>query len=233
LSPHPDDVAFSIGGLILKRMLGRPRAQTVIATVFTVSRYAPGLRVHHVDFVSQRRHAEDRDYARAVRARLWDLRLPDSSVREANTRAWFRELVASDRDLVVRIRIALRAKLAMHPEALVLAPLGVGGHVDHQLVAAAARELGRLGHKVVYYEDLPYAGSLDSNAYRALTRSLAANLLPVDLDLRALMPAKIAHLRFYASQIRRWQLEATRRHARRVVRASGRASERLWVPPPR
>src|ERR1019366_2525021 len=44
-------------------------------------------------------------------------------------------------------------RLACPGPALVLAPLGVGGHVDHVLVRTAAE---RSGARVVYYSDFPY-----------------------------------------------------------------------------
>jgi hypothetical protein len=42
------------------------------------------------------------------------------------------------------------------PADLVLAPLGVGRHVDHLITRRAARELGR-PIRTVYYSDFPYS----------------------------------------------------------------------------
>lgn len=47
---------------------------------------------------------------------------------------------------------------------LVIAPLGIGDHVDHQLVAEAARRLMEAGTAVAFYEDRPYACVLDEDA---------------------------------------------------------------------
>lgn len=44
---------------------------------------------------------------------------------------------------------------------VVVAPLGIGDHVDHQLVAEAARILMAAGTAVAFYEDRPYAVLLE------------------------------------------------------------------------
>ena len=50
---------------------------------------------------------------------------------------------------------------------VVIAPLGIGDHVDHRLVAEAARRLMDGGAPVAFYEDRPYAVLLDEDALAA------------------------------------------------------------------
>jgi hypothetical protein len=50
---------------------------------------------------------------------------------------------------------------------LVLVPLGIGGHVDHLIVAAAGRRLADAGRPIRFYEDRPYACWLDDDALTA------------------------------------------------------------------
>lgn len=57
-----------------------------------------------------------------------------------------------DTDTLNRVRAALE-QLAFPPHTVLLAPAGVGGHVDHVLVRTAAELSGR---PVVYYGDFPY-----------------------------------------------------------------------------
>lgn len=59
-------------------------------------------------------------------------------------------------EMVDRIAEALSAVPALRSADLVLAPLGVGNHVDHLLVSAAARLLDRPAESVIRYEELPY-----------------------------------------------------------------------------
>jgi LmbE family N-acetylglucosaminyl deacetylase len=46
---------------------------------------------------------------------------------------------------------------APDPTIRIYAPLGVGKHVDHQIVHLAAQELAGRGWEVWFYEDIPYA----------------------------------------------------------------------------
>lgn len=84
-------------------------------------------------------------------------------------------------------------RLADHGSALVLAPLGIGGHVDHVLARAAAE---RSGAPVVYYSDFPY--NLRQQADRSF---IARNGL---VEVVAVQPtvAKAALIRAYRTQVR-------------------------------
>jgi LmbE family N-acetylglucosaminyl deacetylase len=78
----------------------------------------------------------------------------------------------------------------------VLVPLGVGGHVDHRLVRAAAERWR--GRNLVYYEDWPYAR--DGEALSAVVDG--TDLLPERLPLAAAdIDAKIRAIAAYDSQI--------------------------------
>lgn len=118
---------------------------------------------------------------------------------------------------------------------LIYAPLGVGCHIDHQLVHAAARKLLQAGFWVIFYEDYPYAevpgatASALSAADAESWRSQAISLEPADLS------AKVSALGYYRSQLavlfggaeampsRVWSFAATR--------SPGAAlAERIWWP---
>lgn len=60
----------------------------------------------------------------------------------------------------------------------VLAPLGVGGHLDHLLVAAAARRLAEASSlRWGFYEDRPYASVADDAAIAELAASIDQRLV--------------------------------------------------------
>jgi LmbE family N-acetylglucosaminyl deacetylase len=121
----------------------------------------------------------------------------------------------------------------------VFAPLGVGHHVDHQLVFWAARRLGpRFG--VLYYEDYPYAskpGALDRRL-QELNMPMRPRLTPIS----ELIGLKIAAITRYKSQLEmlfgssQAMPGAVRDYARWVAAsAQGRAgeyAERVWYMPP-
>ncbi len=123
----------------------------------------------------------------------------------------------------------------------VFAPLGVGRHVDHQLVFWAARRLGpRFG--VLYFEDYPYAsrpGELDRRLreLHALNMHARPRLTPIS----ELIGLKIAAISKYKSQLDvlfgsgEAMPGAVRDYARWVATSSGQGgqyAERVWHLPP-
>ena len=83
-----------------------------------------------------------------------------------------------------------------------LVPLGIGGHVDHRLVRAAAERCAPLANaRVLYYEDFPYSRKL-RNRLKVLglpwSRSLDSSAVALDdSDLEA----KIEGIAAYRSQV--------------------------------
>ncbi len=79
----------------------------------------------------------------------------------------------ADRGTVQEVRDWVARWLADHGDGWVLAPLGIGGHVDHVLVRTAACDAVR-ADRLVFYADLPYAltGAPDPGFLRR--RSLTA-----------------------------------------------------------
>ena len=60
---------------------------------------------------------------------------------------------------------------------LVLGPLGIGNHIDHQLAAVATAGLLATGHEVGFYEDRPYAAGLDPDAIAEVAHRLDPRLV--------------------------------------------------------
>jgi len=169
LSPHLDDAVLSCGGLIRRQVISG--AQVTVITVFAgqpldheISEYAASL--HRLwgsgeETVPQRRR-EDRTALKWLGATARHLDYLDAIYRSDGNRF----LYVSDQDLFDRPH-KLEAKLiddvaASIPRLLspadswLYAPLGVGNHVDHQLVARASMRLLQLTGRVIFYEDYPY-----------------------------------------------------------------------------
>jgi LmbE family N-acetylglucosaminyl deacetylase len=178
LSPHLDDAVLSCGTLLLHT----PRA--TVATVFTEATPGPHTRAART-FLRQcaasgaeelfaERRREDVEVVSAAGAAAVHLGRPDALFRTRRAPAalgrvlpellyrypTFRFDIARGR--VARAERTLAARIAAEVDALaeesrtevVFCPLGVGRHVDHVLI----REVGpRLGRRVVYYSDFPYA----------------------------------------------------------------------------
>jgi len=161
VSPHLDDAVFSAGATLAR--LADANWQVEVVTVFTASVPAPrgfalacqldkGLGPE-VDYLALRR-AEDREAVRRLGLGTAPIHLPFA---EAPHRGYESapELFAGPREedaaIVERVGAALAPLVA--GAGLVLAPAGLGGHVDHLQVLAA---LGPLTRPVLWH-DQPYA----------------------------------------------------------------------------
>lgn len=170
VQPHFDDIALSCGGTVAAcAAIGTPLIVTVFAGRPTSELNAFARWQHQRwgldddDVVAQRR-AEDECAAAALGPSVetrW-LDFLDAIYRDeaySDDEALFGPLQGGDSDLVS----AIANELSTLGQRFIL-PLGIGNHVDHQIVFEAGRELREAGHVVRYYADMPYA--LDSEAFR-------------------------------------------------------------------
>jgi LmbE family N-acetylglucosaminyl deacetylase len=150
VSPHADDVAFSAAGLVAADV-----AAGSCVTVLTVFEAAPDAGPPSFSDRAVRR-AEDEAFAAAFGVELEYAGFADAIVRRRRYRApqrLFAPLPADEAPLVESVRRRLQA-IVDGGCGRVMAPLGVGGHVDHQIAHLAAH--GLAGVAVRYYEDTPY-----------------------------------------------------------------------------
>ncbi len=204
LSPHLDDVVFSCGGLAA--LLAGQGWRTVLATAFTRSVVpATGFALAcqldkglppEVDYMALRR-AEDR--AAAAVLGITDLRWLD--LLEAPHRGYGAapELFGAihAKDSVAEPLAAAFAALAHELAAdVVLAPQGLGNHVDHQQVIRAALRCFPQD-RLAFYRDTPYA------IREPMARPLG--LIPsqplVTIGIGAALERKVAAAQAYTTQI--------------------------------
>lgn len=141
LSPHPDDVALSCPA----RVATAPGA--VVVTVFS-----------ECGGETERRRAEDEDSCRQLGAQRLALGFADAPVRDAGLASFAGLLftpLAAQQPVLEALVVALERLLAARGEGEVWAPLGVGGHLDHRLVHAAARRVVP-PERLRLWVDLPY-----------------------------------------------------------------------------
>lgn len=163
VSPHLDDAAFSAGGTLAR--LAARGWHVVMATVFTASVPNPrgfalacqtdkGL-APEIDYMALRR-GEDRAAANALGIEE-PVHLP---FREAPHRGYasapelFAELRPDDR-IGANLADAFERLLADTRPDLILAPQGVGGHVDHIQVVRALRG-AQPPLPMLWWRDFPY-----------------------------------------------------------------------------
>jgi LmbE family N-acetylglucosaminyl deacetylase len=212
VSPHPDDVALSCGGLVAA--LRDAGEDVAIVTVFSgcgdgvrltpyqrdalgfgspVPAPANEARLARAAMASRRR--EDEAYAAFVGAGLRSLELPDAVFRDYEGDVQLFGSLRPDDPPPVE---ALRSEIARLRPQQVYLPLGVGNHVDHQAVRNAGLALlgpGRgpadldlvdpdLVDRLRWYEDFPYAWRAGFGALADLPPGAFADL-PAGIHLVA------------------------------------------------
>jgi LmbE family N-acetylglucosaminyl deacetylase len=180
--PHYDDAVFSCGGAVALQV--GSGQQVLLVTVFGG---APPAGQALSSFAAQliQRDGLGSDAAEAVRARqaedlaaatlldadvLW-LDHPEALYRGVpayyqDEQSLFGAVHPNDLTLDGAIADSLTQIHEKAPLAALYAPLGVGNHVDHQLVCSAADRLAQQKINIKFYEDFPYvarsAGALEA-----------------------------------------------------------------------
>jgi len=206
------------------------------------------------DTMAQRRLEDERYAAFAEVSVVW-LDLPDAVFRgyEGDD-----QLLGSPRADDPAPVDLLRREIARLEPSRVYLPLGIGGHVDHQLTRDAgiallhdARSWVMPGpdyaHRIAFYEDFPYAWWEDFGRLEDMPEGSLAGL-PGDVSLTAefadvgdQLERKIRGILLYESQVERLfddeaaAAAAVRKYAARVAdigSVAGGAAERYWVTTP-
>lgn len=249
LSPHLDDAVLSCGGTISHLT---QRGEAVL--ILTVMAGDPPLPLPDTPIVQDlhrrwaigespvaARRAEDVESARVVGAQVEHRRYPDSVYRTAQGQALypteesiFGAIHAEDTaSKYLAIESALFRFVYMNTR-VIYAPLGVGHHVDHQIVRDWALDIRRLNPGLTYkfYEEYPY--TRDSQAIER-----ARVLFPDSIRMKreqqvldaAMMRAKMDAIACYKSQISTfWKsVEAMQRDVEMMFCVGeGVYAERYW-----
>lgn len=198
VSPHLDDAALSVGAGLAMLSAGRP---VTVLTVFAGDpgpELSPVARRHHDrcrldgDAVGVRR-AEDRRAMAELGAEAIHGDFPDAVYRSGPGGGWVCETdddmftaPPDDPGLDRQISKLLSGVIDVTAAALLLGPMGIGGHVDHVLARrAVVRAAAAHGLPLLCWQDEPYASwsppAPDHAAVRVpyTRRSLAAKLAAV------------------------------------------------------
>jgi LmbE family N-acetylglucosaminyl deacetylase len=224
LSPHQDDAGLSLAMTI--RAAARSGQPVRIVNCFTVSTYAPHSQARDAAEVGVVRKAEDREFASRVGSavEVVDLEMEDAPIRLERPVAAVRRLKVGARERSDAARIA--EALERVAEGTVLAPLGLGGHIDHLVAREAAILLARTGRTVVFYEDLPYAADLREccilRAADGASRRIGARLGSALVRDREGTDRKRFAIEAYRSQLSASQIDSV------IGYGTLRGGERLW-----
>lgn len=197
ISPHLDDAAFSVGGLLAA--CARKGDRVTILTCFTGNVAAPsgfalacqldkGLRPE-IDYMALRR-AEDVAACAAIGAEPVHLPLLEAPHRGYASAPELFATRRPDDAVLAPLTKALASQIVALSPDLLLGPLAIGNHVDHWLVRDA---LAAIGAPVLLWEDWPYLTRTGDQ--RSDTPALIHPLDGTDRAARAAMCAA------YASQL--------------------------------
>lgn len=235
LSPHLDDAALSCGGLVwdLTQLGHRVEIWSLMAGLPSDEDYSLFAQFIHKSWgISGReailaRRAEDLAACAVLGAEHRHFEWPDAIYR---CDALTGEPVVNDGDqlfnqppeppLVNQIAEMITTTLPARSHLVV--PMGLGNHIDHQVVVQAG---ARVGQVEFYYADYPYIINQFSNP---VFTGGSWTSIPYDLGEDALQAWQVAVL-CYASQLSTfWRDEEETRLALRNYLAGG--GGRLWEP---
>jgi LmbE family N-acetylglucosaminyl deacetylase len=217
LSPHLDDAALSCGGL-LHALQG---ISTLVVTLCSGNpprlmsadgKHKVPARRGHVSPMVRRR--EDIAAMHSIRAEFVHLSFPDAIYRRSkesskliyrNERERWIAPHTDDSPHIEELTMLLRRLCLDLGPILLVSPMGIGDHVDHQITAKVALRLAEAGASLLFYEDFPYValpkiGRGDGdNPQAALARlrmkPIERFMVPVDVD------GKMDLLSHYRSQV--------------------------------
>ena len=204
LSPHLDDVAFSCGGLAA--LLSDAGWHTILATVFTRSivpaqgfalacQLDKGLTAD-VDYMALRRQEDLHAAALLGFTAVHWLDLPEAPHRGyTSASALFNAILPAD-TIAQHVAAAFAQLDSARQIALVLAPQGLGAHVDHQIVVQAALQTFP-SNRLAFYRDTPYAIRNPHARPLAGVPTYPETIVPIG----DVLERKIAASAAYASQI--------------------------------
>ena len=158
LSPHCDDIAFSIGRFTQARGKGR------LVTLFSRSAFTskPGLGDLSADAVTALRQAEERRFAEVCGLALTHFDLPEAPLRGFKPTEHEKaaaQTVALGPAIIPKL-LTLGEERSAAERPWLFAPAAIGGHLDHAillLLIAANRVALERRFRLAFYEDLPYA----------------------------------------------------------------------------
>lgn len=213
IQPHYDDVPLSCGGTVA--LMAERGNGAHMVTVFAgelvdemVGEFAAWKhsrwKVADPEKVQRVRRAEDAAAARALGCDIRWLGLPDAIYRGDRYKS-DSELFGSLRNEEMDLAAHLAEEIVHLPEwregTRVFVPLGIGAHVDHQLVFEAGRHLAARGVEVYAYEDCPYAIHTPAGVAARLAALGDAVGEPFAIPIGATLDRRLEAIACYKSQV--------------------------------
>lgn len=212
LQPHYDDVPLSCGGTValLADRDAEPHIVTACAGEIVPEMVGAFAAWKHErwkltdpDQVLATRRAEDEQAARTLGCDVRWLGLSDAIYRDRYTSdtELYGTLHPEDLELSGFLADEIRHLPEWRESSRVFVPLGVGSHVDHQLVFEAGRRLAAQGTEVYAYEDCPYAIHTPAGVRARLTALGDTVGKAVSVPIASTLEQRLEAIACYRSQV--------------------------------
>jgi LmbE family N-acetylglucosaminyl deacetylase len=230
-SPHADDAALSIGGMLCKRVLEEP---VTLVTIFGRSNYMRESAFQNDwEIVTTRRRGEDIAFANSLGIGLRYLEFPEASLRLGSSfdKVFSNKAYATEVQYPSNFITVIKEIISHETPKFLFAPLGLGLHHDHLITNRLPHEIAPLyTQTVVFYEDLPYAAGLSESEILQHVSSVCSTLNPMYVSIDKEISDKIANLMLYKSQIGEFELNVVKYYAAHW--GDGQLYERVWTAAP-
>ena len=213
-SPHSDDIAYSLGGAVALNYFKNP----LMITVFTRSAFSPRIKLTSEEEISDLRKREDDLFSKKTGLLLDTLPFPEPPLRGLKTdNEIFTANVERDQ-IFDSVHRAIYKKIECFPDAVVLSPLALGNHIDHQIVfKSCVKACNILGNKLSFYEDVPYVSKLKLKQIEDYVDDMDDNLSPTKINITSVFDEKIENLHLYGTQIGKRIPDGVHSHSKRLA----------------
>ena len=214
VSPHSDDVAYSIGGTILQNIFPRP---LLLVTIFTRSNYSPCIRIRKTETISKVRHLEDVKFTDKLNIEFQSFDFSEPPLRGYSLRDIFKNKNPSSDPIYIEVYNALSKLIKSYQCELIASPMGLGDHIDHNIVCKICCRIAEENNiRIVFYEDLHYASRLTLKQIKLRAFSISPNIEHRKINITSIFNDKIENVKLYKTQARRIFQTLIKSHALRL-----------------
>lgn len=222
LSPHFDDLAYSCSTLAMPE---KKYKHLILLNIFTRSAYAPNVQPTLSGKISKVRAIEDMEFCKKNGFDYINLGYKDSSLRGYDNDSELEGDVFDD-ELFFKVKSHIHEQLKILDFHFLFCPLGLGNHIDHQIVYQTIRH-SNPKTPVIFYEDLPYACKFGPTFLTRILKKYYRNLSPVFYPVS--LEIKQKNMEIYASQKLDDNIKSILEYAVSHPESKGMPVERFWI----
>ncbi len=214
VSPHSDDIAYSLGGTLLQNFFNGP---ILMVTIFTKSNYSPCIKISDSEIISKIRSLEDIEFANKLQINYQSLNFNEPPLRGYSRLDIFANNNPTSDPIYSEVHNTLLKLIKSYPCNLIVSPMGLGNHIDHIILCHICSRIAQENNiRIVFYEDLQYASMLSLKQIKVRANSINPNLKYSKINISPIFNDKIENMKYYKTQARRAFFTMIKSHALRL-----------------